>query len=466
MRKLCCLLLIVPLLICLYSSNALASPHIDLSRVKFSSGSEPLVFKFGDISLDGRVHQIFPFTEQEINKLVKETLKSMNTTELEIMEANKKVERAKRASEFTQEDLQRVKDNFIKSMKVVPPAGKAADILKIIDDYMDSSSWDDIGTASVDLLEGQVTDWVKNTAGGFVDKAGELAKNAKKGKEWAGKLTLITSFCEMLADEHARTKQKWKDIADGANAKRFLNEFYYALQRKIDSYKSKSDRAGWVIDFHYAMGGRNFTFFGVDSNYQTWYMDMRLEQTQKDELGSAVGHYKGYFVINAKHEMSNFLSRAHEAIRHMEGFDTAIKSIESKPGYTLTLTTSSKGQAYIGRTISGTCEATIEESGNIIFSMNEENDDTIVEISGISVNMSYSAVNSPGLKGIGDIQFNFSAQEENIIVDSATGKIGAIMPKGGFSHALSASGSHSVGWDNTIWKAWDGTEKKLEHASR
>ena len=43
----------------------------------------------------------------------------------------------------------------------------------------------------------------------------------------------------MLADEHARTKQKWKDIADGANAKRMLNEFYYALQRKIDAYKSE-----------------------------------------------------------------------------------------------------------------------------------------------------------------------------------------------------------------------------------
>ncbi len=465
MRKLCCLFLVVVMLICISPSRSLASSHIDLSRIKFSSGSEPLVFKFGDLSMDGEIRQVYPFTKAEIDKLVKETLKSMGLTELDIMEANKKVERAKRASEFTSDDLQRVKDNFIKSLKVVPQAGEVADILKVIDQYMSSSSWDDIGTASADLLDKSMTDWVKDTASGFIDKAGELGKNVNKTKDWTDRLTAIFDFCDMMIEEHARTKQKWKDIADGANAKRLLNKFYQALQKKIDAYKYESDRMGWNIVFDNAMEGRNFTFFGVDSNYQTWYLDMLLKQKETNEYGSVAGYYEGEFTIRAEHEMSNFTSRAHEAIRNMGEVGAAIKQIEKMPQYKVTLTTSSSGSAYISRSISGTCEATIDESGDITLSMNETNDETMVIISGMSVDMDYST-NSIGVKGVGKLTFKISAQEEDIAIECSIGKIGVITPKGSWFPSLNASGTDNVGWDHEIWKHWDGTEKKLEHAGR
>lgn len=50
--------------------NTYAASNVDLSRVKFSSGSEPLVFTFGNLKVDGVVEQVHPFTEEEINKLV------------------------------------------------------------------------------------------------------------------------------------------------------------------------------------------------------------------------------------------------------------------------------------------------------------------------------------------------------------------------------------------------------------
>ena len=107
MKKLLMLLLI--LFIIIQPPTVFAASHIDLSRVKFSSGREPVIFTFGDLHMDGVLEQAYPFTEAEIDKLVQETLKAMNLTQLDIMEANKKVEKAKRASEFTKEDLERVK---------------------------------------------------------------------------------------------------------------------------------------------------------------------------------------------------------------------------------------------------------------------------------------------------------------------------------------------------------------------
>ena len=88
--------------------NTYAASNVDLSRVKFSSGSEPLVFTFGNLKVDGVVEQVHPFTEEEINKLV-QNFKIDELIEDDIEKANREVEKAKRASEFTKEDYERVK---------------------------------------------------------------------------------------------------------------------------------------------------------------------------------------------------------------------------------------------------------------------------------------------------------------------------------------------------------------------
>ncbi len=464
MKKLWVLLLI--LAIVLQPTNAFAASHIDLSRVKYSTGSEPLVFTFGNLKMDGAVEQVYPFTEKEIDQLVKETLKSKNLTELDIKEANQKVQKANRASTFTKEDLERSRENMLTTLKAVPVAGNAATIYEAVKDYMNSSSWDDIGTASADLLERSMTDWVKDTAGGFIDKAGELGKNVNKINAVTSQLLAIEQFCEMLADEHARTKQKWKTIAEGANAKRLLNEFYYALQRKIDGYKYRSDRKGWIINFNQATVGRNLTFFGVDSNYQTWSLDMRMEQMATNEAGSAAGLYEGMFIFMATHEMSSFMSRAHEGIVNMGEVGTAIKKLMATPGYEVKLRTTSPGTANIIRTISGTCEAEIKTNGEIILNLNEQEDETRVAISGIEVEMDYSVTSSKIIKGGGKITFQISADKEEVVIGGVTADILVKSPDVNFSHKISDSGTVSVGWDNDIWKHWDGTEKTLKHAGR
>lgn len=114
---------------------------MDLSRVKFSSGSEPLVFTFGDLKVEGAVERVFPFTEKEINELLKETLREMKLSEYDIAEYNRKVERARRASEFTREDYERVKQNMETTLSSIPTFNKVSNVLYAIVRYMNSSSW-------------------------------------------------------------------------------------------------------------------------------------------------------------------------------------------------------------------------------------------------------------------------------------------------------------------------------------
>ena len=445
--------------------NTYAASNVDLSRVKFSSGSEPLVFTFGNLKVDGVVEQVHPFTEEEINKLVQKTLKSMNLSEDDIEKANREVEKAKRASEFTKEDYERVKKNMLTTLSAVP-AGKVPSVLANITRYMNSSSWDDIGTASAEVLENSMKDWVKETASGFLNEAGQLGKNVSVSHKAAERLLSIEKFCQMMVDEHARTKQKWKDIADGANAKRMLNEFYYQLRNKIDSYKSQSDDVGWQIQFDFASVGTNFTFFGVDSNYQTWALDMRIDQLTKPQEGSALGIYKGSFAIASQHEMSSFKSRAHQAIENMGEVGAAIKKLKASHGYTVDLRTVSSGQVDIQRSIFGTCEAEVKENGEITLSMNEESDDIYVNISGIEVEMDYSLPSSNIIKSGGKVTFQISADKEELVIGGVSANILVNSPDVNFSHRISGQGTVNVGWDKGIWKHWDGTEKTLRHVGR
>lgn len=377
------------------------------------------------------------------------------------------MEKARRATDFTQEDIERIKENILVSMETVPEAGNVAAILRMIDSCMKSSSWDDIDTASADLLEKGMTAKVKETASGFIDRAGELGENVNKRFEWMEIITSIVTFSDMLADAQSYDRQKWLDIAAGAGAKRLLNNFYEALQDKIENYKNKSDKAGWSIVFDEAMDMRTFSFFGVDDNKQYWYLNMKLKQINTNEYGSIAGDYEGEYTLSAEHEMTGFTSRANEALLHMNEIGDGIKKFMNSPSAKSEFKTTSKGSAFISRTISGSCNATIDESGNINLSLHQENDETSVNISGMAAELKISYDTSDMIKNSGTIPFQISANEEEIIVSGMTYKIkgkSELSPGQTFDFSTTLGGGWTVkaGWDDNIWKPWNGTQKKLK----
>lgn len=461
------LLLAVVMVVFLLPVDAGAFSNIDLSRVKFSTGKEKLLFEFGNVSIEGELQQIHPFTKEEIDKIVQDTLRATGLTELDIKEANDKVEKARRASEFTKEDMERIKQNLLTTAEVTPVPGDAVTIVKVIDKYMSTTSWDDIGTASADLLEQAMTEQVKETASGFLDRAGELGENVNLANEWLGALNSIISFCEMLADEQAHTRQKWQDIADGANAKRLLNNFYEALQDGIENYKQKSDKAGWRIVFDEAVDKRTFSFFGVDDNHQYWYLNMKLQQINTNEYGSVAGDYEGDYIISVEHQMTGFKTRSDEVLRHLDGFKDTINKMLTTKDADAKLTPTG-GSAFISRTISGDCEVTIMESGSITMTLSQKDDKTDVSISTSAV-LTLSFDGGENIYNEGKMPFQLTAEEETLKVSGMTFKITgksqlSLGQNFEFANTLGGGGTVEVGWDENIWKPWNGTQKTLKFA--
>jgi hypothetical protein len=149
----------------------------------------------------------------------------------------------------------------------------------------------------------------------------------------------------------------------------------------------------------------------------------------------------------------------------MGSFGEAIKKMENAPGGQVTLSTASEGTAEIYRDIAGTAEAIIDKAGNITFSMNTEYDEATVDIKGITVDLNYSISDSTIFKGGGKMSFTISANKEEITIGGGSNKMFLTLPSSEkFSHTINASGSINAGWDKSIWKSWDGTEKTLKHA--
>jgi hypothetical protein len=103
------------------------------SREKLSTGKETLLFEFGNVSIKGELRQEVPFTKEEIDKIVDRNPPSEKTDRADIKDANDKVEKARRASEFTIEDMERIKQNLLTTAEDTPVPGDAVTVIKVID---------------------------------------------------------------------------------------------------------------------------------------------------------------------------------------------------------------------------------------------------------------------------------------------------------------------------------------------
>lgn len=466
-KRLCCMLLLAALILSTFSAPAYAMSGVDMSRIKFSENKKELRFQSGNIIIEGGyVQQVYPFTEAEIEKLARKALSDKGITQLDLVEANRAVEKAKRATEFTSEDYEQWKEDMITTVGVtgvVPDDVLTA--IELANKYMTSKSWDDIGQVSGEFLSDQVKDEIKDTAKGYISEALEIGSEFELIDKWKDKITKIVEFAEVMADSHARTKQKWKDIGDGANAKRLLNEFYTLFQQKVENYMRKSDEAGWIIKFDDRVDYRTFSFFGVPGNDQTWSLTMDMNKIQGDEFGSAAGTYKGMYTVNAEHNMDAFKNNTAKAAEKMKPLTQLQKRYDANKKFYQTEFASPEqnGSIYIGRTIFGYCTAVIDKSGEITLTLDEESDETNVEFSGVMVNFEVTGVN----KELGDlfkmtIPIELSNKEQELFVNGVGVNIKDLRPDFEIDEQFGGSGEpESVGWDKQIWKQWDEQEKEL-----
>lgn len=425
---------------------------VDLSRIKISSGKEPVVVEMGELQFRGSLSQNVPFNQKEINDLVKKALEMSEMSQLELIEAQRMVQKASEAAKFTKDDEERIRQNLIKTMGVVPEAGAVTAIIKVIDTYTKTKSWDDVGAASATLLEQSSADWVKDTAFGMVNEMGELGESINQTNKWMGTISSITDFCSMMMDEYDRNYMKWKAIADGANAKRQINKFYSNVMDLIEAYKYKSIEGGWTLIFDNASDGRSFKFFGSPSNFQTWELTMELKQETKNKEGSAAGVYSGQYFLNAEHDLSGFLRfREPDAIiSSLPTLNNAYQGLKSS-GFKVKLSGSHNGYGYLGRSISGSATATIDPNGTMDIQLQPASDEIQVNISGLKIAMKIDAFTAV-VKSGGIFEFELKADREDMGIVSGMANLSVIAPEFAQNSKQQGKGFTSQGWDTTLWK--------------
>ena len=454
LKKLLCILLTAMVMSGMFPQAAQAkiAGGVDPARVGLSKRkARTVIFSFGNLNMYGKLQP--GMDEDKLNELIKETLRKMGMTELELQEAHRAWEKAKRwedsPGEFEQDrkDVERI-------IGGVPGVGDVIGAANIVrekfnnSDYSSSEAMTDLGVS-----------YVKNKVPGL-----------SQAEAVAG--------AENLA---WRKEQKRRETEAGVKAKQILDKFYDELQKKIDEYKKKNKLDGWEIVFKKTLAERPFTFFGTDGNRQFWTLDMHMKEdtstTESNYAGDGFGSFSGTYWMVAKHDMKGFVSKPHEAVMNIGSYGESIRWYDNliEEQKVWAEFRPPQGTAFITRRISGECRAFISDSGQIEFTLEKGEDKETVQFSGIAFNLNWQYFH--GLTGTLNYHDIIPAEIKNL------GDEGIVYVKfdiGGIKYINyydASDRSHYMyyeddyptddyDWDTGIWEPWDVGEKKLFFAGR
>lgn len=486
-KKLLRLLSLILLVSILLSSTVMLQaraelpPGIDRSRIKSENNiGHKVVLESDQIKFNGSLTKQTPLSEEELKKLIEETMKELGIDSIEKL--NEMVEKAKKWDEITQEDIDKFIEDLIKTIGTVPSADKVADILDVLNKIRTNDNADQ---ALGDLLIGYLKDGIIKEREDYLQ--GELDRLAESGndnsllkhqldsynnlKNIGDKLSAslgYIEFMQLLLEKYGQDQQKWKDRLEGAQAKAMLNKFYEELQKKIDKAKNdKKDESYWLIDFNNAKDQRqNFSFFGVEGNNQTWELTMKLKQTQStgdfsfdsdNVAGSAAGTYEGDYTIKTDSDLGAFAANPRESIMEIGIHGENMKYLENlalmlHPNNQYYAEATTPGSARNIRILKGSCTAYVLKSGEIQLSVGagEEKIQNIFR----NLNIAINEVTHDGLSGeflyheALDAEIKAIPDDKKVFVEYAdTGRF--------------VAGDPSYNWDAVKWNLEMGLEIKV-----
>mgnify|MGYP000844169539 CR=1 FL=1 len=398
MIRLVCLVLLVSILLSstvIFPSRAVFPPGFDSSRIRMENKiGHKVVLEFDQIKLYGSLTRQTPMSDEELKKLIEETMKELGIESLEKL--NEAVEKAKQWDEITEEEISQFLEDLAKAVRVHPGGDKVGDAIEVLDklrtNILDGSEAG--GELGADMLKDFIIKLLVKEMNKRLIESDFLMpndlllqeylenydklKNAKSGLEYS--LHLL-EFLNLLIEKYMQDQQKWKDRVEASLAKALLDQFYEELQKKIDKAKNENrDKGKWVIEFDKSTAQRhNFSFFGVGGNNQTWELMMRLEQTEstgdfsfesENVAGTSAGTYKGEYTLTTDSDLTFFAASPGESIMnigiHGENMKWLVNAAKmAHPNNDYYAEPVSHGTARNIRTLKGSCSAYVLESGEI-----------------------------------------------------------------------------------------------------
>lgn len=434
------LLLLFPLL------QAFAAPGkgVNRERIKEQNLIYPATLSIGSMSFRGRISRMDKATDSEIEEAIKKALDEMGLTELEVGEAQALVEKVAKDEELTKEDVDAVMDNLFKLAGV----DSLAELLKVMFGDSSKSFTEAMADYAADEVKGKALDWI-------------LEQIAEGGSEVFSVATKLLDMVVISMDQYEKDQQKWKNRVDAANAERMLNEFYDKVNETLDNMQGMRSR-GWSLQIE-DTANRNFTFFGVEGNMETWTVNMLLKKFDTGDNVSASGTYTGIVSITVEYEMSEYDKGFKDWCINKSGFyDTYIAAVSAAGKLKLDASDDYE-KTYIHRNLTGdnfsTSLSVPVAKGQSVRSQLSFSDFEDIKDIAIQHKITVLAKLSGKVKMTHDYELQYSSENEEALSVNTTSNV--TVTAGGKTITNTSTDKQKVKWDSSIWEQWE-KEKWLE----
>lgn len=284
-KKLACVVLCVLMAFGNIFTFSYAIRGINLNRIKRFSAVYPVTLMIGGMTFDGKLYRGNRLTDEEIEKIIRDTLKDMELTELDVWDLEVFVQRIE-SVEFTPEQAEEIW-NDIKNVGGI--FGLIADGIEYI--FGDGKSTEQI---------------IADTAGEVAQGRGlkMAAQGMKIGKGAASAVSTGVDGLFVTVDSYEKGQRKWENRKAMWEAKKLLNEIYEKINEKLEQESYKRGQ-NWTLEI-YDHNRASFSFYRTEDNLQEWHVTMILKKEDSfNDLGPG-GTYTGTVYIDVEYKMSSF----------------------------------------------------------------------------------------------------------------------------------------------------------------
>ncbi len=269
---------------------------IDRSRIRRPDETVYTVtLTIGTISFDGTLERIDRVTDEQVEQAIREVLKDMELTELDVADMQRLVEKAQSEEQITREDV----DTFKENLKTVMGADTAVDIV----DLLTGGSGKTVEEIIKDYLSGQVDDVKGDIRDKVLDELIEEGSDLASAADTANK---VADIAVIVLDQMEKDIWKQENRVEAANTWRKMQEFYYQVNSKIYNLQT-SKVHGWELKID-TETEKNLSFFTIGGNHEKWTVTMLLNKIDKkpaDPEGPS-GTYTGIVAFMVDYDLTAF----------------------------------------------------------------------------------------------------------------------------------------------------------------
>lgn len=300
-------LLCVTLLVCFLPSTALAAkPRVaGVDYDELWAPEDNALYSadviIGNQTFFGHLERELALTDDEIDDVLRQTLREMNITEGTLLRCNSDIFKADKIKGF----------NTKKAMDMLATllgVDTAVDVFK----YMTGSGKKSAADIALDY---SIDQGIETLADAAVEKVGgKLA--AKAATQFGGfALTTLLNAGKVTVKEYQAWLDKQDIITAALKAHNILRTFYTRANKKLA--EMDHERGGeWNIHIDDKHTLQNVTFMGIGNNTQTWHVwgELERENNSHTKTYDPSGVYEGQFNIEITHDLKGFDEYFYEGV--------------------------------------------------------------------------------------------------------------------------------------------------------